>query len=59
VRVKPTHARAHCLIGLFLERKGDLEGAIEELRTATTLEPENSECKQEYERLLQEKYPGK
>jgi len=38
-----------------LERKGDLEGAIEELRTATTLEPENSEYKQDYERVLQKK----
>jgi hypothetical protein len=43
----------HTFIGIVLEEKGDLRGALEECRAAYMLDPTNAEYKQDYERLLQ------
>ena len=55
VRLRPDYAEAHDLLGILLEGKGDREGALAELRTASELEPGNADYKQDYERVLQKK----
>lgn len=55
MRLRPDYAEAHDLLGILLEGKGDREGALAELRTASELEPGNADYKQDYERVLQKK----
>ncbi len=46
---------AHANLGVALEQKGDLRGALEEYRAAYMLDPKNMTYKANYERLLQQK----
>jgi tetratricopeptide (TPR) repeat protein len=51
--LEPTNTLAHANLGIALERKGNLQGALEEYRAAYMLDPKNATYKQNYERLLQ------
>ena len=53
LRLNPSSGLAHSFLGLALEMKGDRQGALEEYRAAYTLDPNNAQFKQAYDRLLQ------
>jgi Flp pilus assembly protein TadD len=52
LRLDPKNHLAHYNLGAILERKGDLQSALTEYRAAHTLDPEDADYKQAYERLL-------
>jgi len=51
VRLNSNSALAHSILGLALEKKGDRQGALGEYRAAYTLDPNNAQFKQAYDRL--------
>lgn len=53
LRLDPNDGWAHYGLGPALERKVDTREALEEYRTAYSLEPGNPQFKQAYEGLLQ------
>ena len=53
LRLNPNYAWAHAGLGLALERKGDLRGALEECRSAYLLDLKDADYRRNYERLLQ------
>jgi tetratricopeptide (TPR) repeat protein len=53
LRLNPNNAFAHSILGLALEKKGDRKGALAEYGTAYTLDPNNPQFKQAYDRLSQ------
>jgi Flp pilus assembly protein TadD len=42
LRLNPNNALAHNDLGFALEKKGDRQGALEEYRAATTLDPKDA-----------------
>ncbi len=52
LRLNPNDGLAHANLGVALEQKGDLRGALEEYRAAYTLDPKNATYKEEYESAL-------
>jgi tetratricopeptide (TPR) repeat protein len=58
VRLNSSSALAHSILGLALENKGDRKGALEEYRAAYTLDPNNVQFKQAYDRLSQPSPPA-
>ena len=54
LRLNANNAVAHNNLGVALEQKGDLRGALEEYRAAFILDPKDTKYKQNYERLLQQ-----
>jgi Flp pilus assembly protein TadD len=54
LRLNPNNTSAHYALGVALEKKGDLRGALEECRAAYMLDPKDATYKQNYERLLQQ-----
>ena len=57
VRLSPNNAAFHASLGEALEQKGDRAGALQEYRTAATLDPKNSDYKQNSERLMRQPNP--
>ena len=54
VRRHPNDGNEHNNLAAALAKRGDLQGAVEELRAARLLAPKNPVIKENYERLLQE-----
>jgi Flp pilus assembly protein TadD len=52
--LNPANAFAHNALGVGLEKKSDLRGALQEYRMATQLAPQDATLKQNYERVLQQ-----
>ena len=51
LRLDPNAASAHFGLGLGLEHKGDLRGALDQYNAAQNLDPQNKDYSLNYERL--------